>query len=105
MKNDKLEHWEIDKINKASDGTVISIQVTDKEYRDTRISFKWDGCLDYNQYLNGYTVDDEPSEEKSRNREYIHICDIDVMINKLQEIKKIAQMKFSSENYNEYWNK
>ena len=100
-----MGHWDIEKINKTEDGTVISIVVVDKEYREAHVSFKWDGCVDYNKFSNGYTVDDEDSKSKAESADYIHICDIDDMIEKLQEIKKIAEENFDKQNFEMYWNK
>ncbi|PAD70679.1 hypothetical protein CHH83_02425 [Bacillus sp. 7586-K] len=100
-----MEHFKITKVNKTDEGEIISINVVDKEYNETSISFKWDGCVDFRQYQNGFKVDDEHSEEKVRNSQYIHICEIDDMIEKLQEIKKIAQENFSKDNFETYWNK
>ncbi|MGG3890283.1 hypothetical protein [Metabacillus fastidiosus] len=100
-----MKHWEIVKINKMDDGKVISMEVVDKEYRDASVSFKWDGCVDYRKYENGFTVDDESSEERSRNSQYIHICELDEMIERLQEIKKIAENHFDKEDFKMYYDK
>ncbi|MEM5592800.1 hypothetical protein AAHH67_15525 [Niallia circulans] len=82
----KENNWSITKVNKADDGTVVSIYAED-EY-ENKVSFKWDGCIDLHH-------DDN----------YIHICDIDNMIEKLQEIKQIAKKEFNKQNYKEYWSK
>ncbi|WP_299831370.1 hypothetical protein [uncultured Metabacillus sp.] len=100
-----MKHFKITKVNKTDEGEVISIEVADKEFNETSVSFKWDGCIDYRRYYNGFKVDDEYSEEKANNTDYIHICEIDDMIEKLQEIKKIAQENFTEDNYKTYWNK
>ncbi len=47
---------------------------------------KWDGCVHLNKYWNGATKEDDDED----NTDYIHICDIDDMIERLQEIKAIA---------------
>lgn len=100
-----MRHWEIRKVIKSlDDKEVVSIEVVDKKYRDASVSFKWDGCINYHKYENGYTVDDEYSEDRNKTSQYIHICDINDMIEKLQEIKKIAEEHFSKDNYREYWN-
>jgi hypothetical protein len=76
--------WKVTKINETEDGTTISVYASD-EY-DNKVSFKWDGCINLHHEKN-----------------YIHICDVDEMIERLQEIKKLAKEVFSEENYNEYW--
>lgn len=81
-----IKYWNITKINKTEDETVISIYAED-EYKN-KVSFKWDGCIDLHHDGN-----------------YIHICDIDDMIERLQEIKQIAKNEFNKENYNMYWTK
>lgn len=43
----------------------------------------------------------KPSEDKTgENSQYIHICDIDEMITKLQSLKEYGKKHFN----NEYWN-
>lgn len=81
-----MEHWRVTKVNKTDDETIVSIYAED-EY-ENKVSFKWDGCINLHY-----------------NEGYIHICDIDDMIEKLQEIKRIAESTFDKENYDMYWNK
>lgn len=79
--------WEITKIIETkidNENTVVSVSAED-EY-ENKVSFKWDGCIDL--YHEG---------------NYIHICDVNEMIDKLQEIKRIAKETFDEENYDIYW--
>jgi hypothetical protein len=78
--------WSITKVNKTDNGTNVSIYAQD-EFENT-VSFKWDGCIDLHHENN-----------------YIHICDVDDMIERLQEVKRIAAETFDQENYEMYWNK
>lgn len=99
-----MKYWEISKINRGCDDkTVVSIEIVDKEHRDTSAYFKWNGCVNYTKYNNGFTVDDEPSAERSKNSQYIHICELDEMIERLQEIKKIAKLHFSKEDFDTFY--
>lgn len=50
---------------------------------DCEVMCKWDGCMDYTEFVNG---DDSGSEE---NTQTIHICDQDDLIKKLTELRKI----------------
>jgi hypothetical protein len=98
-----MKYWEVVKTNKTSDGTTVSINVVDKEYRNASVWFKWDGCVDYHKFENGFTVDDKPSKEKSETSQYIHICELDEMIERLQEIKKIAEQYFNKKDFETYY--
>lgn len=82
---EKSNHWTVTKENKIDDGEVYSVYAED-EY-ENKVSFKWDGCIDLHHENN-----------------YIHICDIDEMIEKLQEIKRTAKRLFREDNYDTYWN-
>ncbi|MGD6876840.1 hypothetical protein [Bacillus infantis] len=80
------QKWKVTKVNKTEDGTVVSAYASDEF--DNKVSFKWDGCIDLHH-------DDN----------YIHICDVDEMIEKLQEIKRMAKENFDEDNYSTYWTK
>lgn len=98
--------WEIKQINRedfSGKNNPVSIRLINEEYNDTEAYIKWDGCIEFRKYWNGYIPDDEYSKEKEENCDYIHICDIDEMILKLQELKRIAKEYFSEDNYNSYW--
>jgi uridine kinase len=100
-----MKYWEIEKVTESNSNKedTIVVELVNKDYRDESVSIKWDGCVHLHKYWNGYTVDDPHSEEKANNSDYIHICDIDEMIEKLQELKEVAKVKFSKQNYEEYW--
>lgn len=100
-----MKKWDIDKINRMDEGKgeVYSIRLVDTKYREQEAYIKWDGCIDFRKYWNDATVDDVHSEEKGHNCNYIHICDIDDMIKRLQELKEVAKEHFSESNYENYW--
>lgn len=98
--------WKIDKIHRedwSGDNNAISIRMVDEEYANTEVYIKWDGCIDFRQYSNGFSPDDPDSKEKEDNCDYIHICDINEMIEKLQGIKRVAEEHFSKSDYEQYW--
>ncbi|ALS22200.1 hypothetical protein [Paenibacillus naphthalenovorans] len=102
-----MDIWKVEQINRedwSGKNNAVSIKLVDNEYRDSEAYIKWDGCIDFRQYSNGYSPDSEHSKEKADNCDYIHICDIDKMIEKLQAIKKVAEEYFSKEDFEAYWN-
>jgi hypothetical protein len=56
---------------------------------------KWDGCIHFYRYHN------EPMKDHGENVgdmvDYLHICDIDELINGLQELKARAIGKFGND--------
>lgn len=73
-----------------------NVVLEDVKYGTDEVTLKWDGCIDYRMGLNGM----KPSEDSTgENTYYIHICDIDELIEKLEALKKIGQEHFD----NEYW--
>ncbi|RXZ77996.1 hypothetical protein EBB07_28465 [Paenibacillaceae bacterium] len=98
--------WDIRKVyreNHSGKNEVVSMTLVGSEYNNTEVSIRWDGCINLWSYYNGYSPDDEDSKEKGENCHYIHMCDIDDMINKLTELKKIAKENFSEKYYKEFW--
>jgi len=72
------------------------IYLEDREFGNIQARLKWDGCIDFKYGHNGI----KPSEDATgSNTDYIHICDIDDMIKKLQGLKEYGQKHFK----NEYW--
>ena len=65
-----------------------NIVLRDKLGND-EVTLKWDGCIDYRTGLN----------DIGDNEQYIHLCDIDRAIAKLQELKEIGK----KHHQNEYW--
>jgi hypothetical protein len=51
---------------------------------------KWDGCVDYRQYSNGYEYDHKCGDDCQCCEDYIHICDVDNFIDVLKSIKEQA---------------
>lgn len=77
--------FEVKKVYEGSNNIVY----VDKKTECDEITLKWDGCVDYR-------VEWATNAGES---DYIHICDIDEMIAKLQEIKRLGAEHFN----NEYW--
>ena len=86
----KYKKWSVDKIYKTDDGRVASLTLVGKD-EDKEVYIKWDGCVDILKYDNGFTTNDEYSEEKENNTDYIHICDLEDFIKELQEALDIAK--------------
>ena len=61
-----------------------------------RADIKWDGCVHFYRSHNNTPLD---IIKDLQNVDYIHICDIDDMILRLQELKRLATAHFK----NEYW--
>ena len=73
-----------------------NVVLEDEKYGEDEITLKWDGCVDYFIGQNGV----KPSEDNTgKNTRYIHICDIDEMIEKLQALKEYGKRHFD----NEFW--
>lgn len=77
--------FEVKEIYEGSNNIIYK----EKEYGVDIFTLKWDGCIDYRE-LNG---------AGGEVHQYLHICDIDEMIAKLQEIKRLGVEHFN----NEYW--
>ena len=85
-----MKYWKIKEVIKSDDGNmVLSVKLRDVVNNSYSAFFKWDGCMEITKYDNGYTPDDPYSEEVEENSDSIHICHIDEMIERLQEIKEI----------------
>ncbi|MDD5362280.1 MAG: hypothetical protein PHN88_09120 [Ignavibacteria bacterium] len=67
------------------------------------IACKWDGCIDYRTYSNGYSYDHECDDDCPCCQDYIHICDIDEFIKDLQQLKKVAIQYYKGKSGEEYW--
>lgn len=52
---------------------------------------KWDGCIHFRRYFNDPM--DHPNR-KSEDQDYLHICDIDETIKRLQSLKEAALNHF-----------
>lgn len=80
---------EIKKWTKAPDSTEFCLKLRD-ENEGWSASVKWDGCIHFNRYYNGMSIDDKTGEDC----DYIHICDVDEMIERLQELRAAAIVHF-----------
>jgi hypothetical protein len=83
------------KVLKEYEGTK-NVELEDVEIGSDQVTLKWDGCVDYQMGSNGIKPSEDPSGE---NTTYIHICDIDEFIEKLQALKAFGKKHFD----NEYW--
>ncbi len=54
---------------------------------------KWDGCVDLWRHSNG-NVPEIQGGARTDESDYLHLCDIDEMIELLQEVKAKALAKF-----------
>lgn len=77
--------FEVQEVYEGSNNIVYK----EKEYGTDIFTLKWDGCINYEE-LNG---------TYGEVHQYLHICDIDAMIAKLQEIKRLGGEHFN----NEFW--
>lgn len=68
---------------------------------------KWDGCVDYRSYSNGYGWDHKCDEDCESGRgccqDYIHICDLSDFIEELKEVRRQAKDFFKNKTGEEYW--
>ena len=93
--SDKI--WEIDK--EKTDDHWLELKDPNGFYRAVA---KWDGCIHFNQYGNIPLTIDPERKDKACSDDYIHICYLDSHIERLLELKRLAQEHF---NDNGYWNK
>jgi hypothetical protein len=73
-----------------------NIVLEDEEYGYDEFTLKWDGCVDYRKGSNGV----KPSEDYivgSNNVDYMHICDLDDLIAKLQALRELGRKHFNNE--------
>lgn len=103
IKNKTQDHWlEL----KGDDGSRVWEQGQDwkkdgKPIYPYHAVAKWDGCVFFSDYANGYGYDHEHDERCEVGNgcceQTIHICDIDDMIAMLQGIKDKAKEHFGDE--------
>lgn len=88
------KYWEIDE-NKTQD---YCLELNDLEFKQEECwpkhtaIVKWGGCIHYN----------EDMPEEVSGSQYIHICDIDHLIARLVELRKLAFQHFK-DKYPEEW--
>ncbi len=94
------DHWlEIE----GTDGATVLKDGKDIPIWNMRIVCKWDGCVLYHEYSNGYGWDhkcDDDCQVRGCVEQSIHICDIDDMIDTLQKAKKMAIEFFDNDSWN-----
>jgi hypothetical protein len=60
---------------------------------------KWDGCVHLYRYYNGQSFDhDCPGDA-----DYMHICDLDMFIQSLIDLKRTATQFYADKGGAEYW--
>jgi hypothetical protein len=58
---------------------------------------KWDGCIHFNSYSNISLHEDPERKSHQCCDNYIHICDVDVFIERLQQLKLQAKKHFGDD--------
>lgn len=58
---------------------------------------KWDGCIHFNRYFNMPKEMQEKELEENRMDDYIHICSVDDMIQRLQALRAEARKHFGED--------
>lgn len=86
----RLSNNDIWKVQKANEHLLTLIE-PNQWYR---ADIKWDGCVHFYRSHNGAQLDAIGSLE---NIDYIHICEIDDMIMRLQELKRMALEHFGND--------
>lgn len=86
-----LDNWNLTNLHVAEDGRVVAVELKNREgWCDANV--RWDGCME----IHLRTVTEEGNEQ----RDTLHTCDLDGLIEQLQELKQISQQFF---NYEGYW--
>lgn len=70
------------------------VLVLANEYKDIRFTARWDGCCHLEIFYNGDTYDAATSE---KNRDYMHIYDLEQHIAQLQELLQKAKEHFGKD--------
>jgi hypothetical protein len=97
---DALE-WQVDPDKASSE---YHLQLRDKQGWHSATA-KYDGCVDLWKYHN-VPLDSRTNKSEDDHREladYIHYCNIDEEIARLQALKKVAMEYFNTKGYAGYW--
>jgi hypothetical protein len=83
---------------------IDNIKDNDLSYWWAECSVKWDGCIHFSTagnipFSEGLDSNSKKREETSACDDYIHICDIDNMIDKLVKLKEFAMKHFTNEEW------
>jgi len=70
------------------------------EDKTFQIRITFDGCYHIENFCNGYNADTEKEALETDNRDYMHICDINVFIKELQDCRHKAIKHFNNEFHN-----
>jgi hypothetical protein len=99
--SEEAKHWIIDPKKPSSEH---HLQLRDESGWHSATA-KWDGCVDLWKYSN-VPLDSRTNKPEDEHREmldYIHYCNIDEEIARLQALKKIATEYFSQHGPGGYW--
>jgi hypothetical protein len=88
--------WEIDEAKSADHW----LELNDPKGWRSAIA-KWDGCVHYYRYFNTPRGMDTKNDEEEGD--YLHICNIDEEIARLQALKRIAANYFVERGKDEFW--
>lgn len=77
----------------------IDVEVRDDECPPSwRASLRFDGCVHLNRYFNGFDPDSKTGpSSKDNDTDYMHICDLDELIELLQQLKSEALEHFGKD--------
>ena len=92
MKKDSKKLWEV--VNDKTQDLWLEIKDPEGWYY---AKVTWDGCIHFNRYFNAPKETQEKESEENRSDDYIHICSVDDMIQRLQALKIEAQKHFGDD--------
>jgi hypothetical protein len=64
---------------------------------------KWDGCITFYTYSNGYGYDHECEKDCQCCEENMHICDLSDMVKTLLDLKKVATEWYQNHGHAQDW--
>lgn len=63
-----------------------------------KASVKWDGCIHFTRYFNiPYEDGQDRTKDEQATEDYIHICDLDDYIRRLQALRFMADKHFKKD--------
>lgn len=68
-----------------------------------RAGIRWDGCVNLDCFRNIPFHADPKRESHQCCDDYIHICDVDDLIARLQSLKEMAQEYFDGTIHQQHW--
>ncbi len=70
-----------------------AVTVYSADVHGWRAYVKWDGCIDLEFFHNGTN----PLDENVDDRDYLHICNLDDLIRRLEGLRRIATGRYGEE--------